>query len=946
MASVMIKRWSEKIVLACFCAFMPCLVWSVDVSRPAQENLDPKANVGSTSQPQTEPVAKVDAGSVAKADAESVAKADTESVVEAGFNPKDFSPPQLPAFRTISPTTEAAPKEETLEKPEDDKLDEVAKNPGEVVSSENNSDEKQLKLKRVSSLTKRDDHKGLYRIKLEWPESNRAALFFYNGFGYMVFDQPGYLSGGTFPNDYFENVKIIPHNESLIVRFKLRPDKDVQLARLAHEWVILVGEMKNEMPSKRIHLNVATSPDHRNTVLKLSRSSALVTFQDPDTRHTFSVIPYRFGGVDIKRRNLLYDFLATYQGIAFLNKAPEILEIWRMSGTDDVIIGRNDGNAITAKIDPLRQGDAVPPLLDLQKYNVPTALITSQKMLLQRRIMSAPNKLKRLVAEENLAKFFVSVGFYHEAAGVVALIKKRYPNYFYSKDSLLLLSDLSNVLAHAIDDDEMLTNVGDYEEEPERHLIMALHEQRFGRDQIALERFIHAYKYIANLPSLLRNDVVFQAMGVALATGFRKPIFQDLLDVTLMTRREKDEYTYAITQARQLLNPNEKFIETYSKLTFSTNDKIALLAHLALVDRKDVHLKSLIKDLESIKYRWRGDIIEQKFLATLADLYLKAGNTIEALRCLRVIASYLWKLERSHIYTKRAEDIFYKSFMGMSDKPMLEQIGFYYEFEDVTPRGKRFGQILARVTDLYMKVGLLSEAVRSLDKRLSYLAYEKKRKTITSNEFDYLSNMTKKRLAELHFMARDYTACLKTLETLVPIPDGAADPGEILDMVNGVKLLKAMANIKLEKYDIAIKTLDGMKMIQAQRLLADALISKEEWLEAFLILGNLLSEIRKNPQHENLEADAILDLAVVVSHMQDEEVKEALIHEYADRITDPEKRKAFDIITSSPEPLNIRKDSLQANIATAANYVSVMDAITKDLMNSSWQSDGRITQAE
>ena len=119
-------------------------------------------------------------------------------------------------------------------------------------------------------------------------------------------------------------------------------------------------------------------------------------------------------------------------------------------------------------------------------------------------------------------------------------------------------------------------------------------------------------------------------------------------------------------------------------------------------------------------------------------------------------------------------------------------------------------------------------------------------------------------------------------------------------------------------------------------------MSQKDWVGALGALGDLLKTIKDTALHKTYETDAILDIAVVASQLQNDEMTAALTAEYADKLTDPEKRQAFDIITSSPKPIIINKGKLQEQINIADRYAKLMDGIKKDIMTSAWASDGGI----
>ena len=54
----------------------------------------------------------------------------------------------------------------------------------------------------------------------------------------------------------------------------------------------------------------------------------------------------------------------------------------------------------------------------------------------------------------------------------------------------------------------------------------------------------------------------------------------------------------------------------------------------------DLSTVDLIENLEQLRYRWRGDEIELGILHRLADLYMDQNNYGDALRTLKLAASY------------------------------------------------------------------------------------------------------------------------------------------------------------------------------------------------------------------------------------------------------------------------------------------------------------------
>lgn len=799
----------------------------------------------------------------------------------------------------------------------------------------------------IPVLTKRDKVKNLYRIKLEWKEATKAAVFFYRDVGYLVFNKPGKLSPGTFPRGYFKAIDIIPHNDALIVKFKLKSPNDLLLDRLGDEWIMMVGPMQNEMPAHLYPLEILPDNDRKALRATNDENEPLIHFSDPDTGDHFLVQPDQERGVLTLIETLYVDWVPTYQGVVALLKRPGNITV-QLDSKENITHFSLASQRPLSSVDERvfeRNPASVHSLVDLTKYDVPFDNIFDIGRMMRKDLALEMDPEQQRTKQIELAKLYLATGQFYEAAGVLNLLKERHSSYFYAQDELILMTDLAQSLAHLVDDDGFLSNQGDFEGEPERALLLAIQNQRFGRYDQALTKYVTSYRFMQNLPGPLRNTIALKAFEAGVEAGFKKPLFEAIIDKHILTTREKDVFNYYKAQVQGLINPHAPLRETYTKLTFSSNAKVALLARLALIDKRNMAQKSVIKDLESMAFSWRGDVLEQRFLATLAGLYQKAGEGEDALRCLRTIASYLWKFERSHIYTKAAEDLFYKSFMAMKDQPLLKQIGYYYEFEDITPRGERYGHVIERLSDLYMQAGLSNLAIGALKQRAKYLNFEKKRRTLSTVEHRHLMNLTHKRIAELHFIAGRYDVALKNLDAIRAPKGESLEALESSEFIQNNTFLRAKAYFNLSQNGAALEAIKGDNSLRAQRLRADVYMLEKRWDEAIPVLGELLAASKDEKFSGDFDVDAILDLAVVASHLDNQDMLEALRSDYSDRIADPEKKQAFDIILSSARPVEISKAKIAEQLAEATRYGDIMGGIKKDILETKWRGEVPATDA-
>ena len=809
-----------------------------------------------------------------------------------------ITPPDLPSFKTLKNEPASLKKAESPS---------VKESPIGVP-------------KDITVLTKRDNKRKSYRITLEWKEATKASLFFYRDVGYLVFNARGKFLPGTFPSSHFRSISVVPHPTATILKFKLRNNKDLIINRLGEEWFLLAGEMDNEKTPSLYPLVVTPKNDQKSLSVLNDENETLITFKDPKTADTFSVQPDINRGIDQLYETPFFDILESY-----LLKHPENLTLQLDKEAHATVISLKSGGIISS-VDIFNQNRdpaTLQPLVDLDKYDIPKDNVFHVGRVMRKAVALETKEDQRVHHEIELAKFYMATGQYYEAIGILGLIKEKHETLFFSQDELILMMDLAQVLAHDMDDDFFLSNGGSFDGEAERDVLLALQEQRFGRYNTALTKYVRAYKFIQGLPPIIRNDIALKAYEARVESSFKSPLFAGLINKSLLDQRDLDSLQYYEAQAIRIVNPFAPLRKVYTRLTFSRNKRIALLARLALVDKDNMAQHSVIKDLESMLFTWRGDIVEQRFLATLAEFYQKVGETDKALRALRGISNYLWKFEKSHLYMKLAGDLFYDSFMEMQEKPFLKQIAYYYEFEDLTPKGKRYGEIIDRITGLYAKVGLMDQAITALTQRMKYLHFEKRRKVLTEAEFRYLMNLTLKRMAELYLATNQAPLALKMLDRLKPFEA----KGEHQDLSQAAfeqeaKFMKAMTYLALGEKEKALKSLEGLTSKRDNRLRTDIYMAQKRWGDAFPLLEDMLQESKEKKIEGDFDVDAVLDIAVVASHLKNKERLQALKADYGARIKDPEKRQAFEIIVSSPTSIEMSKGKI--------------DGIKKDILETSW----------
>ena len=209
------------------------------------------------------------------------------------------------------------------------------------------------------------------------------------------------------------------------------------------------------------------------------------------------------------------------------------------------------------------------------------------------------------------------------------------------------------------------------------------------------------------------------------------------------------------------------------------------------------------KELDSLRFAWRGGFLELDVLTRLAALRLESGDIGEALKLMRVATSNYPDSDQAHRMNIRMSDIFADYFLSeAADKmPPVQALAFFDDFKDLTPVGRKG-----------------DEMIRHLAERLKA--------------------QVAARLASI------YLADQKPLQALAAL---RATRQNLLPEALAARrvLLEARALAETRQYDNALDLLETKTSDLANRLRADILWSGGRWAEAGPAIEVLLGTVWK-----------------------------------------------------------------------------------------------------
>lgn len=310
-----------------------------------------------------------------------------------------------------------------------------------------------------------------------------------------------------------------------------------------------------------------------------------------------------------------------------------------------------------------------------------------------------------------------------------------------------------------------------------------------------------------------------------------------------------DQLSARLVQARllELEGQSDRALAVYAAAGRAPLDNIATPARLGVVRlslaKGTMTPDQAAKELESLRWRWRGDKIELSVIRELGKLYLSQGLYREALTALKAAGPRMSQIQGGAELQTDLAEAFRALFLdgGADGLQPIQALGLFYDFRELTPVGADGDEMVRRLARRLVAVDLLDQAAELLkyqvDERLDGVA---KAQVATD-------------LASIYLMDRQPEPALQALwgsrNTLLPSALQAER-----------RALEARALMELNRLDHALEVLGRDSSPAAQAVRADILFKQESWGPAAALyeaaLGNRHSDTA-NPLTQAEEAQLL-----------------------------------------------------------------------------------------
>jgi tetratricopeptide (TPR) repeat protein len=673
------------------------------------------------------------------------------------------------------------------------------------------------------------DSDGL-RLVFSFAAATPAALFRRADTLWLIFDSKKPIDvesvrgqGGPAIAD----ISVVPLEKGQAVRIRLnRP----QLPSLAGEdlpgganWTVAFADTVQAPSQPLVAIRNIAEPSLASVTVPLPKAGQLHRFVDPDVGDTLFVVtampPAR--GFIRPQDFVEMSLLESIHGVAV---HPNSDDVTAEIASDKVVLGKPGGLTLSpADTGAERASTAVRPIFDLGEWhrNQEGSFTEREDALIDSAgaaATAAPDQ--RTSARVDLARFYMSRGFYPEAVGALelALVDTK-PG---SEDpAVLVLHAVASILMGRPErglKDLANPAIGtNYDSQ----LWKAMASARLGKWADAREKFKSVDFVITSLPIDLQRIVIADALRASLEVRDFPGAAKRASELEVIGSSPEMKPVIAVLRGRlaEGLGHERDALDEYRSAIGSSHRAAATeakLLEIALRQKRDeISQADSLRDLETLAVTWRGDALEVQTLEMLARIYADTGRYSDSFAAVRLANMLAPNLEVARQGQDAASALFAQLFLGPKgdDLPPIDALGMFYEYRDLTPIGRRGDEMIRRLADRLVAVDLLDQAAELLqyqiDKRLEGAA---RAQVAARLAMVYLTNRKPERaIAALH-------------STRISDLSGELRQQRLL--------LEARAQSDVGRHDLALDIISNISGREAVRLRSDIYWAARQWRES------------------------------------------------------------------------------------------------------------------
>lgn len=485
----------------------------------------------------------------------------------------------------------------------------------------------------------------------------------------------------------------------------------------------------------------------------------------------------------------------------------------------------------------------------------------------------------------DLARFHIGHDHGFEALGVLKVAVQDRPEL--EQDSVFLgLRGVANYMAGRFKpaDDDFAR--GALRGDPSAALWRAMVATQRGEWERAIEFFRASDKQIFAYPSA--RAAVFAAAWAeaALRTNdYDAARRQANTAVANGDRETKERGQLVLATLRSVIDGPAAAYDEFKRLAQTAVEPIAVRAELKRLElgvlANKMTAAEAATELETLRFRWRGDEVEMSTVGILADQYMRVGRFRDALLLAQSTALRDASAPGARELRIKLSDYFRRLFLnGEADRlDPIQSVALFYEFDDnLMPVGPDGDQMVRKLAQRLVAFDLLEPASVLLQYQVDNRIRGVGKSAVAVD------------LATIYLWDKRPEKALSAINT-------TRQPQLPRELALERRLLEAAAYRDMGRYDHVVELVEPLEGIEAKSLLADAYWRDRKWPEA---AKALIAMLPPAGQVSAKDADTVFKLAIAARMSKDTGVL-AQTRSYAAALAGNPNKASFDLITSQTD---------------------------------------------
>ncbi len=419
----------------------------------------------------------------------------------------------------------------------------------------------------------------------------------------------------------------------------------------------------------------------------------------------------------------------------------------------------------------------------------------------------------------DLARFYIGHDMALEAVGVLSIAAAHRPDI--ELDARYLgIDGAANFLAHRLAAAEAQLSKGPLRADPSAALWRGAVAAERGDWERAADFFRAAgNQAFAYAPEKSARFAAYFAEAAFHANDFETARREAEIAIEGGQGVDAERGRLVLAKLAAVIDGSDEGYRQFERLASGTSAPVAVRAELGrlelAVEAGRMSAAEAASELESLRFRWRGDDVEMRTVGILADQYMKVGRFREALMLAKSTALRDASAQGARELRIKLTDYFRQLFLeGQASRlDPIQALALFYEFSELTPVGSDGDQMIRKLAQRLVAFDLLEPAAQLLQ-----------------HQVDNRMRGTGKAALAVD-LATIYLLDRRPDRALVAI-NSTRQPSIPRELAYERRKLEAAAYRDLGRYDHVIELMEPLDQPDARALLADAYLRKRDWSRA------------------------------------------------------------------------------------------------------------------